>query len=294
MSEVEQVRPDAVVASRPETEREGQAPDIGAVDQRPGLLALLPPHDSTIPLRARAIRQLSQQHGNQFVQRALGMKQHMLRSAVEPSRIDRQESVERSTITPTASPEAAIQRDGSTTTVTINITEALGGTYNVTATTLAGAAAQMSARGEWGRGGVRNLGYTTGTVNDDGIVSSVTITGAYFRTLPNWTQKSSQSSAVQGEWDRMLTALTGHENHHVSIARTHIEELRGELSSIREGDLASTWNAKVGPTGALQTAQNDYDTSTTSGQSEGVSLTEPTEEGEAAGEAESAPLGGEE
>jgi predicted secreted Zn-dependent protease len=67
----------------------------------------------------------------------------------------------------------------------------------------------------------------------------------------------------------MLGALRGHENHHVSIAETHMEGLRTALANIHEDDLATVWREKMQ---ALQDAQDAYDTSTTNGQTEGVTL----------------------
>jgi predicted secreted Zn-dependent protease len=187
---------------------------------------------------------------------------------------------------------AAIQRDGSTTTVNMTLAEPTHNTYTLDAADLESAVNQMNARGEWGLGGARDIAYSSGTVNDDGIVSSVTITATLFTTLPNWTQLSSKPQAVQDEWNRMLTALRGHENHHVSIGRTHLEGLRTALAAIHEDDLATTWSEKMT---ALQDAQNEYDATTTSGQTEGVNLDwsveHPAEEEEEAGEEESIGIG---
>ena len=164
---------------------------------------------------------------------------------------------------------AAIQREGSSTTVNMTLAEPTHGTYTLDAADFESAVNQMNARGEWGMGGAKDIVYTTGTVNEDGIVSSVTITATLFTTLPNWTQLSSKPQAVQDEWNRMLGALRGHENHHVSIGRTHLEGLRTALAAIHEDDLATTWSEKMT---ALQNAQDEYDASTTNGQTEGVTL----------------------
>ena len=180
---------------------------------------------------------------------------------------------------------AAIQRDGSTTTVNMTLAEPTHSTYTLDAADLESAVNQMSARSEWGLGGARNIAYSTGTVNEDGIVSSVTITATLFTTLPSWTQLGSKPEAVRNEWNRMLSALRGHENHHVSIARTHLEGLRTALAAIHEDDLGSTWSEKIT---ALQDAQIEYDTSTHSGQDEGVTIDlnveQPPEEEEEEGE----------
>jgi hypothetical protein len=180
---------------------------------------------------------------------------------------------------------AAIQRDGSTTTVNMTLAEPTHNTYTLDAADFPSAVSQMNARGEWGMGGARDIAYTSGIVREDGIVSSVTITATLFTTLPNWTQLSSKPQAVQDEWNRMLGALRGHENHHVSIGRTHLEGLRTALAAIHEDDLATTWSEKMT---ALQNAQDEYDASTTNGQTEGVVLDygveQPAEEEEEEGE----------
>jgi predicted secreted Zn-dependent protease len=256
-----------------------------AWDPRRSLLALGVTQPGANTQRAKAAMQLSHSHGNASVQRALEAADGGRRLGAIFGGIQRQASV-------LARDQTALSTG---TTVTITMTESLGGTYDVTGATLEEAANQMNARSEWGQGGARDLRYSGGTVNDDGIVSSVTITGVYFRILPNWTTLSSQSEAVRNEWNRMLGVLSTHETRHVTIARTHVEELRTELSSIHEDDLASTWETKMT---ALQNAQNEYDTTTTNGQTEGVNLDlsvgDEDEEVEEESAAETGEAGGEE
>ncbi len=137
-----------------------------------------------------------------------------------------------------------------------------------------------------GPGRRANIKYTGGLVKDDGVVSSVAITAVVFSRLPHWTQLSKQPKAVQTEWNRMLTALRGHENHHVTIAQSHLNGLPAALNGIHEDDLKTTWQEQMD---SLQGAQDQYDTDTTHGQTEGVSLdlsVEPTKDEE---ESEAAP-----
>ncbi|HEU0074024.1 MAG TPA: DUF922 domain-containing protein [Dehalococcoidia bacterium] len=164
---------------------------------------------------------------------------------------------------------AAIQRQEGSTTVTINLGVVRNGTYNVTGADFTAAGNQMNARGEWGLGGARNIRGTPGPANSDGILQSITVTADLFTTLPNWTRLAGKPERVRNEWNRMLAALRGHENQHVSIARTHLEALETRLSGIHEDDFQQVWGDAIA---GLQTAQQDYDDSTHSGQDEGVTL----------------------
>jgi hypothetical protein len=253
---------------------------------------------------ARQALRLQASRGNQYVGRLLREVGQPTAASLDgdPHAAGRAHADARSSVT---APEgtairreaapAAIQRDGSTTTVNMTLAEPTHNTYTLDAADLESAVNQMNARSEWGLGGARNIAYSTGTVNEDGIVSSVTITATLFTTLPSWTQLGSKPEAVRNEWNRMLSALRGHENHHVSIGRTHLEGLRTALAAIHENDLASTWSEKMA---ALQDAQNEYDTTTTNGQTEGVTIDlnveQPAEEEGESGEEEIVGISGEE
>ena len=164
---------------------------------------------------------------------------------------------------------ASIQREEADTTVTINLGTVRHGTYNVTGADFTAAGNQMNARGEWGLGGARNIRGTPGPANEDGILQSVTVTAELFTSLPNWTRLAGKPEPVRNEWNRMLAALRGHENHHVSIARTHLESLETTLSGVHEDDFQRVWGEEIA---ALRAAQQEYDDSTHSGQDEGVTL----------------------
>jgi len=201
MSEVEQVRPDAVVASRPETEREGQAPDIGAVDQRPGLLALLPPHDSTIPLRARAIRQLSQQHGNRYVARQLEPR-------ARPGTIE---------VTQVGGPAGVVAREGGggASAVTPVVSPAV---YTVSGKTLAEAYESIQAYAASHDGEAGSVKWNPKwslPLDDDGKVKSASITVTIKKTMPSWPGAAKLSKKAKAEWDRAFGELNAHENEHV-------------------------------------------------------------------------------
>lgn len=210
----------------------------------------------------RQALRLQASRGNRYVAQVLQRSRtHGNERAVEIER-------EASTIGRRVAP-AAIQRQEGSTTVTINLGAVRNRTYNVTGANFTAAGNQMNARGEWGRGGARNIRGTPGPANADGILQSVTVTADLFTTLPNWTRLAGKPERVRNEWNRMLAALRGHENHHVSIARTHLEALETTLSGIHEDDFQQVWGDAIA---GLQTAQQDYDDSTHSGQDEGVTL----------------------
>ncbi len=244
----------------------------------------------------RHMLQLQASRGNQHVQRVMrSSKGEALGSATQSSQDVRrspgptdvnEQAVARSPeglVVESRAEPGQIQRDEATTAITLTLGEPQNGTYTVDGADLEAAGNQMNRRGEWGQGGARNIVATPGAANADGILTSITITAVLFTTLPIWSRLASKPERVRNEWNRMLGALRGHEDHHVSIARTHLEELRTSLVGTSEAAFQSVWRGKMT---ALQAAQAAYDTSTTNGQTEGVMLDLNAEVEEEAAEAE--------
>jgi hypothetical protein len=276
--------------TRSETANERQARQLQAEARQPS--ADLAPARQLLPLQrgrggglqrstARQTLRLQASRGNQYVQRLMQRASGAGEGSRDRSAGTSQRSRAETAVSVTPA-SAQLQRDGGGTTVTMNLGEVQHGHYNVTGANFQACVNQMNARGEWGLGGIRNIHMSSGSVGEDGIVSSVTITGEYFTSLPRWTHLSSKPERVQDEWNRMLAALTGHENHHVSIAQEHMNALPDTLSNIHEDDLHQVWGDAIS---ALRQAQIDYDSETTNGQTEGVTLDAAVEdepEGEAA------------
>ena len=97
----------------------------------------------------------------------------------------------------------------------------------------------MEARGCWGRYTPHHR-YRPPT-EEGGHVTRISITAAPVIQLPTWAPYANSSREVQQEWDRMITALTRHENqHHTIFAREAAEmSLRVRRGSVLFGHSAS-------------------------------------------------------
>ncbi|MPZ49076.1 MAG: DUF922 domain-containing protein [Dehalococcoidia bacterium] len=241
------------------------------------------------PTVVRQMLRLQASRGNQYVQRLMRSswappvtstvlaKPNAPRSA--SGLVARDQAVEAAPQlhTGTQTPLTQISRETATTAVTLTTGQVQNRTFSVTGDGLRAVGIRLNARGEWGRGGAENIVYTAGAVDEDGIVTSIRITAVLFTELPSWRGLASKPERVRNEWNRMLAALRDHENNHVAIARTHLEELTTSLDGVSEDELPALWSEKMA---ALQGAQAEYDTATTSGQTEGVTLDLSLEEDE--------------
>jgi hypothetical protein len=169
---------------------------------------------------------------------------------------------------------------------TVTIEEPASDPYSVSGTTLSEVFSQLDPE-EWGRCRY-HYDYTYDTTN--GRATRVNITLRLQIRMPVWEEGRDQASPeAQAEWDRMIAALQAHEEHHAEIARGWAQTFQDRMLGVREGNLAAR-HAQV--LGQVNERQDAYDTQTTHGQSEGVSLDLSIDQDESEGE-EGAEGGGE-
>jgi predicted secreted Zn-dependent protease len=139
--------------------------------------------------------------------------------------------------------------------------------YNVSGRTLADVHSQLDPT-EWGRCSY-HYSYTYRTRG--GNASRVNITLRLTIRLPRWTGRgwNSASRPAKAEWRRMLRALRAHENRHAAIARRWAPTFKQRMLNQPEGDLEDTFNQVLGEVDA---EQGRFDTRTSHGQTQGVSL----------------------
>jgi predicted secreted Zn-dependent protease len=139
--------------------------------------------------------------------------------------------------------------------------------YNVSGRTLADVHSQLDPT-EWGRCSY-HYSYTYRT--SGGNASRVNITLRLTIRLPRWTGRgwNSASRPAKAEWRRMLRALRTHENGHAAIARRWAPTFKQRMLNQPEGDLEGTFNQVLGEADA---EQGQFDTRTSHGQTQGVSL----------------------
>ena len=146
-----------------------------------------------------------------------------------------------------------------------------GAKFTVKGVDLESAMNDLCNRDEWGRF-EGNLTYDS-KGDADNNCTSVVIKASYTITLPAWPALAKQPKPCQVEWNRMCTALRGHEDGHLAIFDKGVAALVKQLTALKTGtneDVDGIFNKALAD---IQAGHKKYDSSTTHGQSEGVKLT---------------------
>lgn len=178
---------------------------------------------------------------------------------------------------------AAVQRDDDEETAddgTVTIEAPASDPYDVSGTTLEEVHAQLDPT-EWGRC-TYHYDYSYDTTN--GRVTRVDITLRLTIRLPSWQEGRDQASPeARAEWDRMMAALRAHEERHAEIAREWAPRFKQRILGVRGGNATARYNQVKAQ---VDQRQAQYDTQTTHGQTEGVSLDLSVDQEQAEEEAE--------
>ncbi|GMG82488.1 hypothetical protein LNKW23_17010 [Paralimibaculum aggregatum] len=155
--------------------------------------------------------------------------------------------------------------------VTVNIATPTQRTYTVRGNTLREAHGRLP-RGCWGRYAGN---FTWDYRGRNGMVSHLILNAAPVITLPRWHGRGRASREEQREWDRMLRALTAHEDAHHEVLVNALEDQRHFFSD--EPDTAvRQLRQDLGSYGSeLQQYQDDFDRTSRHGQRAGVVLNFP-------------------
>ena len=139
--------------------------------------------------------------------------------------------------------------------------------YAVTGTTLADAAAVIEAREEAGLTEWKpKLAFNK---DDQGMVTSATVTVTLTVTMPNWPGATKLSKPAKAEWDRAYGALAKHEQGHVDLVNTHLSGLGASLVGKTEAEANAAFAEAVQK---LQEASDKYDVDTDHGRNNGTDL----------------------
>jgi predicted secreted Zn-dependent protease len=167
----------------------------------------------------------------------------------------------------------------------------------------------QTALGPGGRAGEaqmgQTLGYTTTTEDVDGNckvtidAGSVTVALTCDILLPHWTNYANGTAAEKAEWDRFIAALTVHEEGHCTRFMAHQAALQAAAVAALEGKsftiegpcpadcndsvyvaavqaqvdaLLAANAAYTAANAAIDTEQDDYDTTTGHGSTQGADL----------------------
>ena len=137
--------------------------------------------------------------------------------------------------------------------------------YNVSGSLL-DAANTISGRTE---AGAETSTPSLDTVTNGDRIVSATVTVAQNIEMPNWTDRGQGTATQQAEWDRFSGALTTHENGHVA---KDVAAWTGAHTKIA-GKSTTDGNAAFDAVSAASDkANNDYDTATQHGLTQGTNI----------------------
>lgn len=183
---------------------------------------------------------------------------------------------------PAAGGETVLREDEEAETV-YDVTENIGplaeSSYTVTADTLAGFASVVAARSEAGSVSWQpnRFSYTPAGSSDPPTVT-VTVTVPINLQMPSWQLPDDMGPRTRAEYQRWYAALRAHEQGHIDLVNTHTEGLGDRLA--RSGSLSAAQTLFNTVITGLQTASDEYDTTTDHGLNTGTELDLSIEEDE--------------
>ncbi|HEU4617902.1 MAG TPA: DUF922 domain-containing protein, partial [Gammaproteobacteria bacterium] len=126
---------------------------------------------------------------------------------------------------------------------------------------------ELSALPEWGEGGgmIRSERIPPGTSAE----IEVHLHANLVKRLPRWTKYDNASAAAKREWDRMMRALTAHEERHVEIAVEEANQCATDLMGVEIEEIA---RIVTEANRRMHDRQVEYDNDTDHGQRDGVDL----------------------
>lgn len=173
---------------------------------------------------------------------------------------------------------AVVQRKKSATKPPAGVTTIVAPTrssYDVTATTLSEAAAQIEARDEAGETTwAQSLDLTT---DENGRVTAAKVEVTINIEMPSWPGAAKLGRRASAEWQRASGALERHEQGHVALVRKHLGGVAQRLVGKSEGEAQRIFQAALD---ALQKASDAYDTKTDHGRKLGTEINLSAEDDE--------------
>ena len=128
-------------------------------------------------------------------------------------------------------------------------------TYTVTGS-LADASATIQQRTEAGKA---SWDSTYSYNQEDGTITAATITSVLRIEMPEWSGYSAASQRDKDEWDRFWAALDVHEQGHISLAQSFLDNADQALVGYPESEAQSRFDAFMA---GVQTESDGYDADT--------------------------------
>jgi predicted secreted Zn-dependent protease len=140
-------------------------------------------------------------------------------------------------------------------------------TYTITAKTLQEAADQISQREEAGETSW-NPKYTLKT-DENGDVTDAMVDITITVTMPTWPNAAKLSKPAKAEWERAFKVLKAHEEKHVKLVRSKLNDLAKSLVGKSRTEAEATFEAALTE---LKQSSDEYDTQSNHGRNEGTDL----------------------
>jgi predicted secreted Zn-dependent protease len=158
--------------------------------------------------------------------------------------------------------------------VTLNVARPENTPYTLRGRNLEGALVYLDMRhGCWGE--YRDNSSYDITGGENGAVTAVTLSARPTIELPNWNGRARASEAERQEWDRMLAALTTHEEQHHNVFLRVLRNFRTLLQRLRGLDQSRLDTEFQNFIDRVRAEQGAYDRRTRNGANQGVSLAVP-------------------
>jgi hypothetical protein len=159
--------------------------------------------------------------------------------------------------------------------IDLNIGRPSIGEYRLSGRNLEGALVHLDMRHRcWGEYRDNSSYESPGDAN--GRLTSVTVTANPTIELPSWSGYGQAATAEQQEWDRMLAALTQHEQEHHNVYLRVARNFRTMLRRMRGLDQDRMQTEFQDFLGRVRDEQRAYDGRTRNGQNQGVQLVVPS------------------
>lgn len=107
------------------------------------------------------------------------------------------------------------------------------------------------------------------------VIAAVQVDVYVTVSLPRWIEAGIAPFAQQAEWERFVTALGAHQQGHVDLVTTYLQDVDTILENVTDETAAQQWRDNLA---ALQEASDQYDASNDYGRNEGTTITLPDED----------------
>jgi predicted secreted Zn-dependent protease len=102
------------------------------------------------------------------------------------------------------------------------------------------------------------------------VIAAVQVDVHVTVSMPHWAEAASAPPEQQAEWERFVGALQTHEQGHIDLVTTYLQDAVTILENVTEETAAQQWHDTLA---ALQAASDQYDAGNDHGRNEGTTIT---------------------